>query len=425
MTAKDPRSLRSKDVNVRGRTKTILVAAGLSLLLLLFVAVLVIRRDVPPNDSDMLLTDPHIPADRNAFTHFSAIEWKGSDEDDWKLIAIVKDEEPLTEEYVQSLCEKNREAFEHVARGLECPSIQVLPIPRSLQTEMPYLREWRQIATLMKLRAEMLSKLDRDKEAIEQAFQIIRFGHKVRAGRGGLIVYLVGASITNLGTTALQESISHVRLPPAELKPYIALLDHYRPDAAALGDSFRSDYMSAACEIDNRGARLFLRPGKTKRMLADLYRYNIALCEEAHATNLAAARSKVVYEPPFQKGTSYARLFATGNFAGIELFYILSPSESIVSLSCKMASTIASTKLLIALKCYHASTGSLPSSLDALVPEYIDSVPLDIFDGQPLRYSPEKKVIYSVGDNLMDDGGHKVLDVVIEIKFDEQAAQGQ
>jgi hypothetical protein len=30
---------------------------------------------------------------------------------------------------------------------------------------------------------------------------------------------------------------------------------------------------------------------------------------------------------------------------------------------------------------------------------------VDDFDGQPLRYSPERKIVYSVGQNLKDDGG--------------------
>jgi len=35
----------------------------------------------------------------------------------------------------------------------------------------------------------------------------------------------------------------------------------------------------------------------------------------------------------------------------------------------------------------------------------LDQVPTDDFDGQPLRYSRERKIVYSVGRNLKDDGG--------------------
>ena len=38
----------------------------------------------------------------------------------------------------------------------------------------------------------------------------------------------------------------------------------------------------------------------------------------------------------------------------------------------------------------------------------VEAVPLDPFDGQPLRYSKERRIIWSVGENLRDDGGSKM-----------------
>ncbi|HOY63949.1 MAG TPA: hypothetical protein PK745_12320, partial [bacterium] len=32
-------------------------------------------------------------------------------------------------------------------------------------------------------------------------------------------------------------------------------------------------------------------------------------------------------------------------------------------------------------------------------------VPIDPFDGSPLRYDKEKRAVYSVGQNLIDEGG--------------------
>lgn len=50
----------------------------------------------------------------------------------------------------------------------------------------------------------------------------------------------------------------------------------------------------------------------------------------------------------------------------------------------------------------------LPSSLQELVPDFLDRVPSDVVSGQPLRYLPGEKdtyVIYAVGWNKQDDGG--------------------
>ncbi|NJL71102.1 MAG: hypothetical protein HC888_05520 [Candidatus Competibacteraceae bacterium] len=61
----------------------------------------------------------------------------------------------------------------------------------------------------------------------------------------------------------------------------------------------------------------------------------------------------------------------------------------------------------LALGRYALAHAGLPDSLEALVPDFLDRVPLDPFDGQPLRYRRvgEGFVVYSVGKNLVDDGG--------------------
>ena len=61
--------------------------------------------------------------------------------------------------------------------------------------------------------------------------------------------------------------------------------------------------------------------------------------------------------------------------------------------------------VVLALKCYHLEHGALPETLAALVPQYLDAVPLDDFDGKPIRYSRERRTVYSIGRDLVDSGG--------------------
>ena len=48
-----------------------------------------------------------------------------------------------------------------------------------------------------------------------------------------------------------------------------------------------------------------------------------------------------------------------------------------------------------------------PANLAELTPEYLPAVPLDRYDGQPLRYRvvAGRPLIYSVGADRHDDGG--------------------
>src|SRR5207244_4237215 len=65
------------------------------------------------------------------------------------------------------------------------------------------------------------------------------------------------------------------------------------------------------------------------------------------------------------------------------------------------------TLTALAVERYRREQGHWPASLTALVPGRIAEVPLDPYDGQPLRYRrlADGVVIYSLGPDRTDDGG--------------------
>jgi hypothetical protein len=69
-------------------------------------------------------------------------------------------------------------------------------------------------------------------------------------------------------------------------------------------------------------------------------------------------------------------------------------------------------RVAIALERYRLAHGEYPESLDALAPQFIDKLPHDIINGQPLHYRHTDGggfVLYSVGWNETDDGGTVVM----------------
>lgn len=68
-----------------------------------------------------------------------------------------------------------------------------------------------------------------------------------------------------------------------------------------------------------------------------------------------------------------------------------------------------------ALSLHRAEQGSYPESLDALVPTYLDTTPIDPFDKQPLRYRQEQEGngyrLWSIGPYDGDNGGWTELEV--------------
>lgn len=70
--------------------------------------------------------------------------------------------------------------------------------------------------------------------------------------------------------------------------------------------------------------------------------------------------------------------------------------------------SLRQARIACAIQEYALSEKALPSSLDQLVPEYLENVPRDVIDGGPMRYRSDGKeyVLWSVGWNEKDDGGN-------------------
>ena len=65
-------------------------------------------------------------------------------------------------------------------------------------------------------------------------------------------------------------------------------------------------------------------------------------------------------------------------------------------------------QIVCALERYHLARGGYPEALDALTPQFMDKIPVDIIGGEPLHYrrtNDGKFLLYSVGWNETDDGG--------------------
>ena len=67
----------------------------------------------------------------------------------------------------------------------------------------------------------------------------------------------------------------------------------------------------------------------------------------------------------------------------------------------------------LAIRLYEIDHGHRPHTLNELVPDYLPAIPLDPFspDGAPIGYRPDADppVLYSVGDDGVDDGGEFAL----------------
>jgi len=81
---------------------------------------------------------------------------------------------------------------------------------------------------------------------------------------------------------------------------------------------------------------------------------------------------------------------------------------------CEMDWRLASCRVLIALELHRRAHGAYPEDLQALLGPELREIPVDPFDGKPLRYSLEKRILYSVGRDGKDSEGRQD-DMVVKL----------
>jgi len=92
----------------------------------------------------------------------------------------------------------------------------------------------------------------------------------------------------------------------------------------------------------------------------------------------------------------------------------LQPLESICSALDDARTASDLVRIALALAACSAEHGRHPETLTELVPAYLDEIPTDPYSRQPYMYRRTDRgyIVYSIGDDLRDDGGDNTLDLV-------------
>lgn len=113
----------------------------------------------------------------------------------------------------------------------------------------------------------------------------------------------------------------------------------------------------------------------------------------------------------------------TRNPPPIEPWLAYLPVELRVNLFHRRRAQRAATRTVIALRLFERRHGKLPVDLNALVDEgLLERVPAAPFVSGPLKYSPERRLLWSAGVDGRDDGGVDLLSD--EGEAPESAAEG-
>ena len=443
-----------------------LLSLVLTLAVVGVVALWRLRADVQgPPDGDLRVGRARVSDVENAFFYFknAGMVMYLPEERAGRLDAMLAGTESWDTEFARDVLRDNEDALSYVDSGLACSLSAVTPDAPgpSLMSgpDQPYLQQWQQVAqllllrvsyqfracdlteaygeqreaiaqaareagdtepdrdTLRKIGTESLNeairklRLRRQREAFDGALNIVKFGHTVKASGGPVSHYLAGRWLKEAGLQRLQWLLRETTLGAEDLRGCAERLAEYEPTAEALEAALQVEYAALAVFLydvrdgrtDPAGLALAaklpaeslqvgysgLQPNKTNAMLA-------AGCREFMSRARKQGPVDVTLPRPEARGNPGGKLLCEK---------IMELMASALLARCHESVHLAATRLMFALRRYKLDNGKLPELLADLVPGYIDEVPQDAFDGLPIRYSAQERIIYSVGEDLKDSGG--------------------
>jgi hypothetical protein len=293
-------------------------------------------------------------------------------------------------------------------------------------TLLPHLSDIRRCAFLLKLEALYSAENNQQNIAVQSIKSIFGVARSM-AKEPVTVSQLVRTACQGLAVSALERVINRTNLTDDQL----ADLSQVVTDAQEQSDSgisralvgercyalsiFREPASLGGMEIGSHGQTI----GVPVPILQAYKALGLADMDAIEYLDMMDEYIKATQLPPHLRQKSVEAM--EPKIVSIPKIRILlrtfAPAFSrIISMDLRNIAGLRTAQAAIAIQCYRLAYGKLPDTLMDLVPNYLESVPIDPFDGKELRYKKLESgyVVYSIGENLSDDGGTEMPSTSIE-----------
>ena len=364
-----------------------------------------------PLSPDLILNRQTVATNQNAFFILDDLHLTGTQQSE-----IGGYSESWDLEEIREILEKYSFAIEALDKCKTFPFLQV-PEVDDFSPDTQYMGTWRTLGQLSSIKARSLFLQGREAEAFQVAGETGELGLRIQSSGGSLLHYMIGGVIKAVAEGAIKDFV----LRSTNLAVLQNRLKHWTHDSrhlTALSNVFKAEYSSFVEKIDltktgnipgltvkyhemlvwKATRPVLLNTFESEKVAATLTRTNL--------NNINKTWSEMTTNGPLATADNNTKLYLSGNSVGLILLEMMMPAHtSILKRKCAETVDARATQVIMALRCYQLKHGSLPGNLADLVPEFLPAVPLDDFDGKPMKYSKERKVVYSVGEDLIDSGG--------------------
>ena len=390
-----------------------------SLLVLMVVALFVISRDIPPPDVSDLMPPkrPQIGPEDNAFTYFTKAEELVAKPVDAIILRNFLNGKTVETNQLLAVFSENIEMIKQVEEGVKRKVCFVPEVPR-YDCFDPHVGKCIGVGRILAAKSRYERITGKRSGSVSTCITLLKYASLLQYNANNDIYYIIYEGIFSFGlfeargiaqdNSVAQDDLTRLlkslnAFPSLKTNNVRVLKREYQYDVQDISGGLIKDCLSHVWSMTPDWAqKVKIQPNMTREILASYYRNCIRNVE-----TFSRAQSNLMTEEDLRRSVKYNPLnLIVVLVNGIDYWHYSSESaKTLLGCYYRDECVFSATRLLVALNLYEKRNRKLPENLGQLVPEYIESVPRDPYDGKPFRYDRENEVIYSVGRNLKDDGG--------------------
>lgn len=380
------------------------------------------RTDAPaPEDRDLRLARSPAAVSENGFDRLEAAARAArlpKGEQNWNRFHAFRAGETWEPQWISELVAQNAPATALLRDALASPAFAFAPSDRAgtRAERIATLLRVRQLIALAGAQARILLRDGHSRDAIELASLGLRVGKRISAAENvDLLAIDMAIAFQTVSLLDLEHAARMTHLAPDAAHTLGRLLESTRWRAEDWQRIWALEYELLLAEVDAASERardgsglawpMSLLPSayrwhrnETAAVLAGLYR------DQRRKSALFCADAGLHADVQWMR-PGFADLVAPNAMGRIAVDAIRARSfDSFQLQRCQLETHVSLVAALIAAKAWSDAEGALPDRLADLVPRYLDALPLDRYDGSPLRYARAARAVYSIGEDLTDAG---------------------
>ena len=378
------------------------------------------RGDAPaPDDGDLRLDLPIAASDENGYLRFAAAADAARlphDEATWRRFHAFRAGETWEPDWISALVAENAAATALLRAGVASPAFAFPQEgPQRLgDARLHTLFLGQQLVALSGAQSRIALRDGRTRDALELASLGLQAGRRLSAADNvDLFGIYMASAFQTLSLLDLEHAARASRVAPEMARSLGALLESSRWRPSDWQRVWAFEYARVRAELGALDPALAgwpslllpnayrWQPNRTASAIADLYREQTGKsaqsCADAHLARDGELRIASL---------GSASAFAPNALGRLVIGQLRARNyDRIQHNRCQFETQVSLVEVMIAAKAYSDSEGALPERLEDLVPRYLDALPLDRYDGAPLRYARAARAVYSVGEDFTDAGG--------------------